>query len=73
MITAHTKRWGNSLGLLIPKEEAEELNLSENQEVVVEIVSVENPLHELFGFSKKNKITREDFMETRKLLESCRI
>ncbi len=27
-----------------------------------------NPLQELFGFAKENKITRKDFLETRKLL-----
>ncbi len=30
-------------------------------------------LEELFGFAKNNKITREEFLETRKLLESSRI
>ncbi len=27
------------------------------------------PLQELFGFAKKNKITKRDFLETRKILE----
>ena len=72
MITCKTKKWGNSLGLLIPKDEVEYLNLKENQQVVVEIVKTENPLKELFGFGKEKKITREDFLETRTLLESHR-
>lgn len=69
MITATTRRWGNSLGLIIPKEQVEELYLQEDQQVVVEIVLSENPLKELFGFGKKNKITLQDFLETRRLLE----
>jgi antitoxin component of MazEF toxin-antitoxin module len=70
MITAEIKKWGNSLGLLIPKSDAEELNLKPNQKVVVNIISIKKPLKKLFGFCKDNKITNEEFLETRKLLES---
>ena len=69
MIIAKTRKWGNSLGIVIPKEEAESLRLRENEEVVVEIAKKDNPLKELFGFAKQNKITREEFLRTRKLLE----
>ena len=72
MIHCKTKRWGNSLGLLIPKEETRRMHLHENQQVVVELIGVENPLKELFGFSKMNKITKSEFRETRTLLESSR-
>lgn len=70
MIVGKIKKWGNSIGLLIPKEEAVSLNLKENQEVSVEITKKENPLKELFGFGRNNKITKEDVSETRRLLES---
>ena len=73
MITCTTKRWGNSLGVIIPKGDVKQHHLQENQQVVIEIVAVQNPLKELFGFAKNNKITREEFLETRKLLESSRI
>ena len=69
MITGKIKKWGNSMGLLIPKKELERLNIKENQEVLVEIVKKENPLKELFGFGKNNKITRKEFEEMRKNLE----
>ncbi|MEK6948904.1 MAG: AbrB/MazE/SpoVT family DNA-binding domain-containing protein [Nanoarchaeota archaeon] len=69
MIAAKTRKWGNSLGIIIPKEEVENLNLRENQTVIVEITKKENPLKELFGFGKGNKITKEDFLSVRKLLE----
>ncbi len=69
MIVGKIKKWGNSFGLLIPKEELRRMNLGENQEVVAEITKKENPLKELFGFGKKNRITREEFLETRKMLE----
>lgn len=72
MLTCKTKKWGNSLGLIIPKEEAQQLQLKENQQIVVEIMAIENPLKELFGFGKDNKITKKEFLETRELLESSR-
>ena len=40
MFVCKTKKWGNSLGLLIPKPEAVKLNLQENREVVVEIMDL---------------------------------
>ena len=70
MITGKIKKWGNSLGLIIPKNEANKLNLKENQEVVVDVVIKTNPLKELFGFNKNNKISRHEFLEQRKMLES---
>ena len=72
IITCTTKTWGNSLGIILPKQERKHFHLQENQQVVIEIIKVENPLKELFGFTKDNKITREEFLETRKLLESGR-
>ena len=72
MIHCKTKRWGNPLGLIIPKEETRRMHLHENQQVVVELIQVENTLKELFGFGKRNKITTSEFMETRTLLESSR-
>ncbi len=73
MITATVKRWGNSLGLLIPKKEAQHLHLQESQQVVVDLISIEQPLKELFGFCKDHKITRGEFLETRQLLEGKKI
>ena len=69
MIIAKIKRWGNSLGLVLPKKELRKMNLWENQEVIVEINRKGNPLKDLFGFGKKNKITKKDFLHTRETLE----
>lgn len=70
MITGKIRKWGNSIALLIPKDEAKILDLREDQEVAVEITKKGNPLKELFGFGRKNKITRTEFLEARKSLES---
>jgi len=65
MIAAKTRKWGNSLGIIIPKEEVENLKLRENQTVIVEITKKENPLKELFGFGKLKKPTEELLKEIR--------
>ena len=70
MIIGKIRKWGNSIALLIPKDEARNLDLREDQEVVAEITKKGNPLKELFGFGRKDKITRKEFLETRKSLES---
>ena len=65
MIAAKKRKWGNSLGIIIPKEEVENLNLKENQIVILEITKKENPLKELFGFGKLKKPTEELLKEIR--------
>ena len=69
MITCKTKKWGNSLGIIIPKEEVDELQLQEDQQIVIEITKINNPFQELFGFGKNNPITKKEFLENRRLLE----
>ena len=59
------------MGELIPVHEVRFLHLKENQQVVVDILPADNPLKELFGFGQKNRITKEEFLETRALLESA--
>lgn len=70
MIVCKTRKWGNSLGIRIPKEIADEFNIRENEEVFVEIAKKENPLKELFGFDQKKRITQELVKDTKKLLET---
>ncbi len=65
MMVSKTKRWGNSLGIRIPKSVAEELGLKEEQEVVVEIERKENPLRELFGALKFKEPTKKILREIR--------
>ena len=67
MLVTKTKKWGNSLGVIIPKGTANEMKLRENQEVVIEIKPKENPLKELFGVGtgKTKKSTEELLREIR--------
>ena len=52
MIISKTRKWGSSLGVVIPKEAVKELKLRENEEIALEITKKENPLKELFGMGK---------------------
>ena len=46
------KKWGSSIGIIIPKKVAKELRIRENQEVFFDIKPKDNPLRELFGSLK---------------------
>lgn len=58
MIAAKVKKWGNSMGIVIPKDELIKMNIKENQEIILEITKKENPLKELFGWAKKHKLKK---------------
>jgi bifunctional DNA-binding transcriptional regulator/antitoxin component of YhaV-PrlF toxin-antitoxin module len=60
------KRWGNSFGVVIPKETAEELAIHENEEVEIEIKKSRH-LSEFYGALKGKKIafSEEDRLDVR--------
>ncbi len=59
MITkTKVKKWGNSIGIVIPKEDAERMNIKIGERIIIEVKKKENVLRELkgtmnFGDSKK--------------------
>ena len=65
MIISKTRKWGSSIGIVIPKKVAEELKIRENQEVIVDIKPKDNPLKELFGSVKLSKPTEQLLKEIR--------
>lgn len=65
MIVLKTRKWGSSIGMVIPKKVAKELKIRENQEVIVDIKPKENPLKELFGSGKFSKPTEQILKEIR--------
>ena len=69
VIEVETKQWGNSIGIIIPKELVHNLKIKPKDKVTLEIKK-ENPLKELWGFGKNKKTTRKEFLEFRKELES---
>ena len=66
MLVCKTKKWGNSVGIRIPKKTAEELGIKEEQEIIIEIRKKENPLRELFGALKFDEPTEKILKEIRR-------
>ncbi len=66
MVITKTKQWGNSLAVIIPKENVVELRLKPGQEVNIRIEQKSNALKELFGSIKFNKTSEELLKESRK-------
>lgn len=64
-----TKRWGNSIGIIIPSEAVEELNIKEEENIIIEIHKNGNILKELFGSLKFKRSTENILKEVRKDLE----
>lgn len=69
-IEVKTKRWGNSIGIVIPSETIEKLNIKPEEEIVIEIGKKSNVLKELFGAIKFKKPTEQIIKESRKEFES---
>ena len=65
MLITRTKKWGNSLGVIIPREAVKEMKLRENQEVIIDIKPKESPLKELFGSAKLSKTAEHILKEIR--------
>ncbi len=70
MLITKTRKWGNSLGVRIPKDMVNNLKLHENQEIMIDIKPNANVLKEMFGFAKGkvNESTEEILKDARKNL-----
>ena len=65
------RRWGNSLGVVLPQEILKEVNKNEGDEVTLFLKKEDNDLTSLFGRLKNWKIDSQNFKdEIRK--EECR-
>jgi len=68
-IEVKTKKWGNSIGVVIPIETANKLNLKPEETIIIEITKKEKVLKELFGSLKFKKSTEQILKEVRADLE----
>jgi len=57
-IEVQTRKWGNSLGIAIPKKIIDQEHLSENQTVIIEIKKVTD-IRMLFNSMKFTKSTQQ--------------
>ena len=55
------KRWGNSMGVVLPKEMVEKEELKENQRVLIEVIK-EADLTDIFG-TLKRKMSGQEFKD----------
>ena len=70
MITkTKTKKWGNSIGIVIPKETIESMRIKLGESIVIDIQKKECVLKELFGSLKFKTPTRKLLDEVRRDLE----
>jgi len=70
MIACKTKRWGNSVGIILPKEVVREKNIKPEEEILLDIVEKRTVLRELFGALRFKKSTPALLSESRKSLSS---
>ncbi len=66
-IQVKTKKWGNSIGIILPSKTVEKLNIKPEEEIAVEIEKKGSPLKEMFGRGKSwGKSVAEILTEFRK-------
>ncbi len=51
-IKLKARKWGNSLGVVIPNEISKELNIKENEDIEIILLKNNNVLKETFGMLK---------------------
>ena len=68
-INVKTKQWGNSIGVIIPKDLVNDLSLNPGDEVSINIEKRKNVLQELFGSHRSKKDTKLILKEVRNDLE----
>ena len=69
-IEVRTKKWGNSIGVVIPIETLERLNIKPEEEIIIEIEKKNNVLKEMFGKAKFKKSAKKIVEDFRKSFES---
>jgi len=69
-IQVKAKKWGNSIGFIIPSEAIEKLHIKPDENLEIEISKSSNVLKEMFGTMKSKKSAKQMIEEVRKELES---
>ena len=60
------RKWGSSVGLTIPKDIADSMNLKENKKIRFILIEDQNPIKKTFGILRKWKTP------TKKIIEDMR-
>ena len=65
-VEVKTKKWGNSIGVIIPSETVERLNIKPEEKIIIEVSKNENVLKEMFGKAKFKKSSKKMIEEFRR-------
>ena len=68
-IATKAKKWGTSMAVIIPFEDAQRLNLKPGEDVMIDIQKKSTVLKDLFGSLKFKKNTEQILKEVREDLE----
>ncbi len=68
-IETKTKKWGNSIGVVIPAETVERLKLKPGEQITIDVEKKQNVLKELFGSLRFTRSTKMILEEVREELE----
>ncbi len=66
MLTCKVKKWGNSLGVVIPNGKAKEMGIRPEDTIIIRVERKENPLRELYGALPLLKPTKKVLHEARR-------
>ena len=69
-IEVKTKKWGNSIGIVIPSETINKLNIKPEERIIIQIERKTNVLKEMFGKAKFKKSAKKMIEEFRRGAES---
>ena len=58
-VEVRVKKWGNSMGVILPKLIVEKGNLKEDDNIMIEVVKVAD-LSDIFGSIKKRKLSGQE-------------
>jgi antitoxin component of MazEF toxin-antitoxin module len=64
-IEVKTKKWGNSIGVVIPIEIIERFNIKPEEEIIIEIEKKNNVLKDMFGKARFKKSAKKMIKEFR--------
>lgn len=65
-----TKKWGNSIGVILPAGAVNAENINPGEELVIRFEKKHNVLKEMFGALKFKKPVKDAIKETRREMES---
>jgi len=69
-VAVKVRDWGNSKGVILPKEFVKENHITTGEEISIEITRKRNVLKGLFGTGKFKRSTEEIMRDARRELES---